>query len=290
MSAGMLGADPQVLRDLAAKFDDAAQQLMGCRGSIQVWVDTRDIWRGLDNHQFTNMWDTTGAVSVMGAATAFQRCADVLRRNADAQDVASAADGSIVAGSGLFGGGGGFGVDGAGIGSQAPAFGPGFWGEFLDVSDSLLDHEVAPGWTIGDLTGLLGSLGLKGGAGTALGIALEAPELLSVLTDPDVPLGEKIGTAGKFAVDYASGGLMTLGVHTKNPALLLGGAAIMTWGTVFDEARHMDLSADGLNTFGEAILNDPWGSAGAAATAVGGTVWDWGKQISGAVVGGVLGP
>lgn len=102
MNTGMVGADPRALREMAVQFDAAAQQLMASRGSVQVWVDRRNVWRGLDNHQFKDIWDSTGAVSVVGAATALQRYADILRANADAQDTASAADGVGIGGSGLF--------------------------------------------------------------------------------------------------------------------------------------------------------------------------------------------
>ncbi|MFN3600882.1 MAG: hypothetical protein ACK4UY_05775 [Dietzia sp.] len=102
MTVGMVGADPRALREMAVQFDAAAQQLMASRGSVQVWVDRRDVWRGLDNHQFKDMWDTMGSVSVVGAAKALQRYADILRANADAQDSTSAADGAGIGGSGLF--------------------------------------------------------------------------------------------------------------------------------------------------------------------------------------------
>lgn len=110
MNAGMVGADPQVLREMASRFDASAQELMGVKGSVQIWVDMTNIWLGLNYHLFKDMWETTGARTIVDAASIFHRCADVLRANADAQDETSAAGGGSGgpgSHSGLFGGGGG---------------------------------------------------------------------------------------------------------------------------------------------------------------------------------------
>lgn len=285
MNAGIIGADPQALRDMATKFETSADQLDGVKGSVQPWVDRGDIWRGLDNQRFVTNWNSVGSSAVTNVAGQLRRAAKDLRLNAEEQDKASAAVGSFSTGSGLFGGGG-VGAAAAGVGAFTSEEGSGFWGE----ANSLLDREGTPGWTVRDLTGILGALGLKSGPGAALSIALATPDLLSELTDPDTSLGHKIGTAGKAASDFASEGLMALGVKAKNPAVLLAGAAVMTWGTALDEARHMDLSADGLTTFSDYVRDEPWESAKAAAGAVGNTFWDWSKRMSAAVIGGVLGP
>jgi hypothetical protein len=108
MSAGMAGADPRALREMAGRFDAGAQELMGVRGSVQVWVDMTNIWLGLNYHLFKDMWETTGAKNIVDAASILHHCADVLRANADAQDATSAADGGVAGSgsfSGLFGGG-----------------------------------------------------------------------------------------------------------------------------------------------------------------------------------------
>ena len=120
MNAGMVGADPQALREMARRFDASAHELMGVKGSVQVWVDMTDIWLGLNYHLFKDMWDTNGARTIVDAASIFHRCADVLRANADAQDSTSAADGGSGGGSasGLFGGGS------SGGGSAGPTSAP----------------------------------------------------------------------------------------------------------------------------------------------------------------------
>lgn len=102
MSSGMIGADPVVLRQMAKHFDDAAHQLMGVKGAIQPWVDMTNIWLGLNYYLFKDMWEITGARTVVDAASIFYRCAEVLRANAEAQDLASAADGASFSGTGLF--------------------------------------------------------------------------------------------------------------------------------------------------------------------------------------------
>ena len=104
MSTGMIGADPRVLREMAATFDATAEKLMGVRSSVQAWVDRADIWRGLDNRQFADTWDTTDARAVTATAAALRRHADILRANAEEQDTTSA-DGGRLTGSGLFSGG-----------------------------------------------------------------------------------------------------------------------------------------------------------------------------------------
>lgn len=104
MNTGLIGADPVALRQMAGQFDDAAHQLMGVKGSIQPWVDMTDMWLGLNYFLFKDMWEVTGARTVIDAASIFYRCAEVLRANAEAQDMASAAEGSFITGSGLFSG------------------------------------------------------------------------------------------------------------------------------------------------------------------------------------------
>lgn len=102
MSSGIIGADPQALRDMATKFDAAAQDLLGTKASVQMWVDRSDLWRGLDNQYFVSDWSSTCSPVLIKAAEMLRNVAGVLRTNADAQDVASAVSGSGIAGSGLF--------------------------------------------------------------------------------------------------------------------------------------------------------------------------------------------
>lgn len=104
MNAGIIGADPQVLRDMASKFDNAADQLDGVKGSVQIWVDRGDIWRGLDNQKFVTDWNSGGSSAVTIVAAQLRRSSNLLRVNADQQDAASSADGagSGISGSGLF--------------------------------------------------------------------------------------------------------------------------------------------------------------------------------------------
>lgn len=59
----------------------------------------------MDNNQFVSDWQSTGVRSVIDAASALRRSADILRANVDAQDSVSAATDTMPGGSGLFGGG-----------------------------------------------------------------------------------------------------------------------------------------------------------------------------------------
>lgn len=102
MTTGMIGADPQALREMASKFDAAAQDLGGTKASVQTWVDRSDIWRGLDNRRFVSHWNSTGVQAMTATADALRQAAEILRAQAEEQDQTSAAGAGVNTGSGLF--------------------------------------------------------------------------------------------------------------------------------------------------------------------------------------------
>lgn len=289
MNTGMIGADPRALREMAASFDGAAEKLMGVTSSVQVWVDRADIWRGLDNRQFADGWDATDSRAITNAATILRRYADILRANAEAQDTASASDGSALAGSGLFAASaaGARQVASTSTGSESDFS---FWRQFAGTADSLVNHPVVPGWSVGDLTEFLAARGLSTGPGAALGIALAAPEFVEEMLDPDTSTADSLGSAGVLAMEMVSEGLMSAGVHSKNPALALAGVGSMVWGTVVSEARYVDLSSDALATTAEFVKENPWSIGEEMGKAIMTLSGDWGKKASRAIIGGVFGP
>lgn len=282
MSAGIIGADPQALRDMASKFDAAAQDLVGTRASVQKWVDRADIWRGTDNQGFVSEWNSTGAVTVNQVASELRRTADILRSNAEAQDSDSAATGVEASGSGLFGGAGT--RPGGSAEAGAPEDQPDFWRDFLNASRSLMNEEVA-GITVEELTSLLGGIGLPSGPGAALDIALAAPDLVGKLLDPDVPLGETLMSAGGLALDMTGGALTTLGMQSKNPAVMLLGTAYMTMGITYEAAAESDFSKSGIQTAWEYATENPVVVVEEVGKATFQVFRDLGWKITGAFLG-----
>ncbi|MDZ4233883.1 MAG: hypothetical protein U1C73_08985, partial [Dietzia sp.] len=273
----MIGADPRALREMAATFDGAADTLTSTRTSVQVWVDRADIWRGLDNRQFADGWGATDSRAIANAATLLRRYADTLRANAEAQDDVSAAEGAMTGGSGLFSGASSSSRSGA-----AKLSGPGgsasIWEEVLHASDTVVGFEINPFVTVGDVAGVLGAVGLPSGLATALDLALTAPELVGEYLDPSRSLEQKILSTAKVGVDFTSGGLMSVGVKTHNPAMLLAGAATMTWGTAIHEAGKSDLSPEGFSTALEFVQENPWSVVEELGKATLHVSADWGKQ------------
>lgn len=101
MSSGIIGADPLALRDMATKFDSAAQDLLGTKATVQMWIDRPDLWRGLDNQHFVSDWSSTCSPALVKAAEMLWKYASILRANAGAQDQTSA-DYDSSSSSGLF--------------------------------------------------------------------------------------------------------------------------------------------------------------------------------------------
>lgn len=286
MSSGIIGADPQVLRDLATKFDDAAEQLNGIRSSVEAWVDKSDIWRGMDNRQFAADWQSTGVRSVLDAAAALRRSADILRANANAQESVSAATDSMASGSGLFGVGM-FSPSASPIAHQT-ADSPSFGREFLDSSREFLDLGVSRISTA-DLVSLLGGIGLKSGHGTALDLALAAPDLIDELLNPDASLATSVNSTMAVATDMTGGALFALGAKSNNPAVMLLGTGFMSVGLAMEAASEADFSPAGLQTTWDyakengGVVVEEFGKATVQV------FQDLGKKMAGAFIGGKLG-
>lgn len=117
MTGGMYGADVAQLRTTAGDFDRTAQELDAIRTLLSSSV-SRAPWRGTDAEQFRGEWNGGHARALTLAAQRLHDAATALRRNADAQEHTSAADGGALSGSGAGAGAGG------GSGATAPASPP----------------------------------------------------------------------------------------------------------------------------------------------------------------------
>lgn len=286
MTAGMIGADPQILRSLAGKFDGAADELDSVRTSVQVWIDKAEIWRGMDNRLFAADWQSTGVRSVLDAATALRRSAEILRANANAQESVSAATGSIAGGSGLFD-----------VGMFSPsvspitnqdADSPSFGREFLDSSRQFFGMGVSR-MTTADLVSLLGGIGLKSGHGAALDLALAAPDLIDELLNPDVSLATSVNSTMAVATDMTGGALFALGAKSNNPAVMLLGTGFMSVGLAMEAASEADFSPAGLQTTWDYAKQNPGVVVEEFGQATVQVFQDLGKKMTSAFIGGKLG-
>lgn len=89
---GMYGADVAQLRQLAAQFEQHASRLDADRMTVGSAIQI-SAWVGPVAVRFRHEWDSSHSRRVHGAAVSLREAASALRRNADDQDRASAADG-----------------------------------------------------------------------------------------------------------------------------------------------------------------------------------------------------
>ncbi|MGA7206746.1 MAG: WXG100 family type VII secretion target [Specibacter sp.] len=90
MAGGFLGSDPQDLRDAAKVFDVSAVQLRGLRSTLGSRIGPQMGWVGQDSQRFQQQWHTALAPRIEATAKFLQQASDLLRKNADEQDRASA--------------------------------------------------------------------------------------------------------------------------------------------------------------------------------------------------------
>lgn len=84
----MVGADVAELRELAASFDDKAAALRTIENQVS-WRIHSAPWHGSDVQRFQHDWNTRHRRSIITAATSMASAAQVLRANADQQELAS---------------------------------------------------------------------------------------------------------------------------------------------------------------------------------------------------------
>ena len=102
MAGGFYGADVEQLRQLAKKFDNAAENLNTVTSSLTTSVNQAQAWQGPDASTFRSDWNGTHTAQLKAAVAALTAGSDSLVKNAEDQNTSST-DG------GTFGGGGGAG-------------------------------------------------------------------------------------------------------------------------------------------------------------------------------------
>lgn len=93
---GVVGADVAELRVLATALDQAGERLVAIHGDLTRRTDASRYWLGPDAARFRERWRSSDALRLRAVATSLAEQADRLRRNADEQERASAAEGSGV--------------------------------------------------------------------------------------------------------------------------------------------------------------------------------------------------
>lgn len=129
MADGFLGADVDEVRDLAQAFDRAATRLQQQASQLSGAMGRMAAWRGADADRFRSLWNGSHRPTITNAASMLHTQSQVLLRQAEQQERASAVDGGGLPG-GVSGGHPGTGLPGAplgpgGTGGPSP-FGPGW--------------------------------------------------------------------------------------------------------------------------------------------------------------------
>lgn len=91
----MTGADAGQLRLLAGRFEQTADALEQTQAALRSHLHASP-WNGSDADRFRGDWDTSHRSALAGAALCLRDAAGTLRRNADEQTAASAADSASI--------------------------------------------------------------------------------------------------------------------------------------------------------------------------------------------------
>lgn len=118
------GADAGQLRSIATQLNKGASALESSAKTLHSLIGTTTQWRGPDADRFRSQWSSSSVRSIATAVDALRQAADTLRRNANEQETASAADGG--------------GSDGGGVGqpthtAPSPAGLSGLWNELHGI-------------------------------------------------------------------------------------------------------------------------------------------------------------
>ncbi|MEZ3160507.1 hypothetical protein AB1K54_08140 [Microbacterium sp. BWT-B31] len=92
--SGLIGADVEQLRALAAQFEASAEQLDAGRMTVGDAIRVK-AWFGPNAIEFRAQWDNQHSLKVKAAAQRLRDAATTLRRNADDQEHTSADDGGV---------------------------------------------------------------------------------------------------------------------------------------------------------------------------------------------------
>ncbi|MFV8228602.1 hypothetical protein [Mycolicibacterium fortuitum] len=97
----LVGADVDQLRKLARQLDASADTLRSAAKSLGSLTSDVSGWRGVDADRFRSDWSGVSIPAVNGTVDALRRGAEMIRRNADEQEQASAGGSRGFSGTGL---------------------------------------------------------------------------------------------------------------------------------------------------------------------------------------------
>lgn len=104
MADGMIGADPEQLRDLAKIMESSGSQLKQVSSSLNG-VIARVRWNGPDSEKFRGQWNNGMRKTLHSTGLMLAEHSSLLKNQAQEQDRASAVDGGAAGGPGASGGG-----------------------------------------------------------------------------------------------------------------------------------------------------------------------------------------
>ncbi|MFC8303666.1 hypothetical protein ACFUCV_08255 [Specibacter sp. NPDC057265] len=204
MADGMIGADPEQLRDLAKIMESSGSQLKQVSGSLNG-VIARVRWVGPDSEKFRGQWNNGMRKTLHSTALMLAEHSSLLKNQADEQVRASAVDGgSPGGGSGSPGGGSG----GAGGGSGGS-------GGSDSPLQNLVDANGNPIYQAGNFLASLGGTVASGLLDKMVKAGLLSKAPWSLLSAQASQLGQYVkGTQllnGLSAVGRAAGVLSVIG-------------------------------------------------------------------------------
>ena len=234
----IVGADVEQLRALSQTFTVAADRLQRVAVETSNRLNSTQ-WVGSDAERYRSQWRGESVRRLNAIAHALREVAEVLRRNADEQQTASAISGSAIAGAG-FGG--------------ASALMPNPFESFRDFS------SAAPLWPISNDTVLSTIPGVKS--------ALPYAGATAIAFDSRLSTEEKVVEAGHLGYDTVAGGVRATAVQRGDPVGYLLGAAASQWGDVAYYGSKADFSPSTMTTVQDYIAADPSGAYDAAIGAI----------------------
>lgn len=308
MNDGMLGADPEQLRDLAKSLNRSGEDLNRAASTLQEGV-TRLRWVGPDADAFKNRWSSHMRPTLRTAAGELDRVSRTLLAQAEEQERASSdtGGGGMPGGTGSPGGGGGpqisnpddggSGADGSGGTGPGSGVGPGGGpqgsnpgdsptGDSLDNAFTDPQYAPAPGgveWLMDDVLGFGGGSEAQNAVSQSKFVADGfgfADEYATVAGAADDALGvgaDAAGQASRFSnvMDMGGKALSVVGVGV-GVADMASGIAYGDGFRVADGAISTALSAAAIAATATGI-GAPVGIAIGAA----GLLWGAASMISG---------
>lgn len=215
----MIGMDPDAVRQLAAELRSHAATLSGVTATVDnVTHQIAGNWRGAGAGEFVDSWQRVHRPALLAAQASVSGLATSAQNDAVRQDQTSAATG---AGAGTAGSSG---------------IGPGLIG---NVDREVVDHTRGDSYLIGPIVGAvpfavrhmapqvfedLGGAGMERVFGVAGAVVTGVDG--AVRFTQDVDEGHN-ALAAEQALETSGGVVLTAGIMTGDPALMLGGGVLL---------------------------------------------------------------